>query len=956
MPIPGWGGGKSTLFFKAGASRFNFILLFVFFCLNADAQQTLCQEYGGIPIDITIGMSNPNGQLIVTFLSTLYPNGANLQNIKIRVNGILKVDRSLTLNNCTIELGPGSQIATDGPNTISSTNCRYYSCSRMWKGFLVKSAGTLLLLWGEIEDAEAAITMDDGAAASISGVMFDRNHIGIRNGSATVGPTAINFIFFGGNTFDCSSPLSPAQSSLNPAWTGTGFAGVYLNYVVGSFNSVLGGTGFQRMHFGFYLENSDVTISACWFQDMIKHPTILNSVNGIRSIGGALGVNYCYFNRFSSIGHGIWAEGSELNIINNNFTVFGRSAITSTKNVQADYLYIKDNTIAVTNSTPISGARVGISVDRNSVGNTGLTSFDVSGNIIDINGYFNNGNIQRGILITGTVPSLDIGLVSHNIITANTTVVYVQNGIEIMAGFPDRFRALDNNVTYNDHVNLDNGKRWGISMLYGTGINHRLQGNTCIANGGSNGQGYCGIHLEDMPNVTMCNNSVDNFEHGIHFFGGCPGLGFWDNTMNRHLRAAVRLQNNSNLLSNTPGFIGTHTRTGNRWPVLSTAMNNSSWNGQPFNRLIVPANLAPFSPTTFIPASFGTVAAGNETICQQPPTFGDEGGGILTDFDQWVKDGTSGFPTLSAWEARRQFMYKLMRFPELLLSDSTVNNFYQTQINTTSGKFAQVDFRYLQTVLQITNAENASSNLLAVQRNTLIEGLNSLGQTNGAVTPATTPSNSQIMAKKAMLDSWKTNLVSRNALKQEVFTHRLAKIQEAQQLLASIATSSVHESNWKIIEGIRLARYTGLGEDETSLDMLRAIAIQCPEIAGGSAVAALYMLPEVEIGLLRPDEQTGLAINCLAEPRGSNKEIKSRTGLLKLSPNPANDRFSIEFLGEESGVWEIISPQGKKVLHGRVSKTQALSVETTLLSEGVFIFVFTSSLGTRASEKFIVIK
>jgi hypothetical protein len=111
--------------------RFNAVLatlLISFGSLNA--QQTLCQTYGSNPANLVIGVpaaNNPNQQQSITFLSVLYPNGTTLQNQKIRINGVLKVDRNLTFDNCTVEFESGSQIVTDGSNAIVSFNSRFGS-------------------------------------------------------------------------------------------------------------------------------------------------------------------------------------------------------------------------------------------------------------------------------------------------------------------------------------------------------------------------------------------------------------------------------------------------------------------------------------------------------------------------------------------------------------------------------------------------------------------------------------------------------------------------------------------------------------------------------------------------------------------------------------------------------------------------------------------------------------
>jgi len=950
------GGGLAPRSIFSNKAILLLVLMLTLFKVSAQVQQTLCQQYGWTMANVTIGIP-ANPQQSVTFLSTV-PTGATYQNQKIRINGILKVDVAFNLNNCTVELEQGAQIVTDGAASINSTNSRYYSCGRMWQGFYIKTAGSIAMLFGEIEDAQAAVTLDDGAGAGITAVLFDRNHIGIRNGSATAGPVAVNLLFFGGNTFDCTSALAqPFHANLSPAYTGTGYAGIYLNTAVGSIPGFLMPNGFQNMHYGIAAENADVSVGSCFFRNMVQHPSMPNSINGIRTSGGALTAAFCQV-PFMPNGHGFFAEGTELDVHDNTFNVDGVSGITSLNNLLTDFIYVRNNTLTVQNNVLWwlgFASRLGILIDRNSrssAGNINLTSFDISGNNLTINGL-NAGVVnsldQVGILVRGPVPSLDIGLISNNIVNANTSIVHRQYGISVLAGLPDRYRVTGNTVTYNDPINLANGNRWAISMLYGTGINHRLQNNTCLALGGSNGQGYCGIHLEDMPNVTMCNNSVNEFEHGIHFFGACNGLGFWQNTMDDHLNSSVRLQDNTN--TNIQGFIGTHTRTANRWLLARFAKNNSTFAGFPQNRLILPQNILPFSPTLFV--NFGQVMAGAETVCIQPPTYGGEGGGEMTGYDHWVKEGASGASATSVWEAKKALMYKIMRFPELKTADATVNSFYDAEYTTTAGKFAQADHLFLQSVQLITESQNNSISTLTGQRNNILSQLYTLDESNSSLGALST---AQLEAKKALLDAWKANFSNRLALKQQLAAQRLISIQQAQQLLSGIATTTAQESNWKTIQTIRFNRALGLADNETSLNQLRGIAAQCPQTAGSSAIEAIYMLPIEEIAALLPDEQTGLSGNCAARPGERHIRTETTLNTLLVSPNPTKDWLSVEIPIECDGRWEVIDVQGRVSIKGRLAKTRTFLVETAALPEGVYVVTVTTTEGTRYAHKFLVSK
>jgi hypothetical protein len=677
-------------------------------------------------------------------------------------------------------------------------------------------------------------------------------------------------------------------------------------------------------------------------------------INGIRIFGGALNASFC---NFGQLNHGIWAEGAELNVNNCTFNVTGRSGITSTNNLNTDFIFVRNNTMTVQNT--FAGAldflKTGIRVDRNSrssAGNLNLASLDISANNITINGVGAGGanwRQQRGILVTAPFPSLDIGLISNNTITATSAIDHRQNGIEVQAGVADRFRILGNDVSYSQTLFFDGTLRWGISMLFGTGVNHRLQDNNSVGLGVNNRTGTCAIHLSDMPNVTTCNNSVDNFEHGFHFYGPCNGLGFWQNTMNRHFHS-VRVQNN--LQNNNVGFIGTHTRTANRWNFAISATNNSSWPSLaiPPNRLDVPQDALPFSPTIFTPFAFGMVAPGIETTCMQPPSEIER---ELTDYDKWAATGASGAGTASAWEEKRKLMYALLRFPALASQDASLSNFYNAELNTTLGKLAQSEYLFFSLVNQVTETQNNSLSVLSDQRASLLEQLQDMDEANNTSNPTAVPSPATAAAKQALLNTWKTNFSDRSALKQQIAAQRQAPIQQAQQLLANITTIAAQETNWKTILGIRLNQALGVAPGETALNQLRAIAAQCPDIAGGSAIAAIYMLPEDESAQLIPHEEVGLSGNCEG-PRSVSSVQTS--GVLKISPNPAQDRLLVELPTESSSSWDVFDLAGRKVKTGHVDQLRTFIIQTGEFQNGIYLLSVRTSDGNTHFYKFFISK
>jgi hypothetical protein len=747
---------------------------------------------------------------------------------------------------------------------------------------------------------------------------------------------------------------------LSPTPTATSYSGIYLNTAVGNFLSLGGSSQFRNMHFGIVSENSDVFAFNCHFENMVAYPSIPNTPNAIRTTGGSLTTNACSFDGILT--HGIWANASELNIFNNTFSVRGRTGINSTNNLNTDFVYIRNNTFTIQNNIPFGGPivtnRVGIRVDRNSrssAGNLNLASLDISGNSITMNGLAaGNPNAfqQRGIWVFGTLPSIDIGLVSNNTINANSglNMIHRQNGIEIESGRADRFRVLNNTVTYSDPTPQANGRRWAISMLNGTGINHRLQGNNTNAVG-NNGAGYCGFHLEDIPNVTMCSNTTGNYEHGIHFFGRCNGLGFWGNTMNDHSRNSIRVQNNTN--TNTMGFVGQHVRTSNRWNFAIRATDNSNWPPPSPNILVTPQNAIPFSTTVF--DLLITVIPGPETVCTQPPNFGNEGGDVFDAYDHWVKDGASGASPTAAWEAKWRLLYKLLRFPALQNTDPSVTAFFNANYNSSAGKFAQADFVFLQSVQQIAEPQNNAVSSLSAQRDSLLSQIHIMDESNGATPPTGAPTPSQVAAKQALLNAWRNNFNNRNGLKQQLLAQREASIVQALQVVEGIATSKTVEANWKALQIMQLKQALGVAP---GLNDLWDIAKQCPEAAGSSAITAIYMLPDKEMAKLLPDEQTGLVGNCAQSREEASADTRGAVvSPMLVSPNPTQGLLSVGLPEKTTKAnWDILDAQGQTRLQGLFEDGTAFMIQVDRLPDGVYFLSVSTIDGPRYAQKFIVHK
>ncbi|HET7745919.1 MAG TPA: hypothetical protein VFM29_01380 [Vicinamibacteria bacterium] len=89
---------------------------------------------------------------------------------------------------------------------------------------------------------------------------------------------------------------------------------------------------------------------------------------------------------------------------------------------------------------------------------------------------------------------------------------------------------VENNVV-SELVAMGNGNEWGI-YLWAAASNSTVRGNIVTDTTGVPGTGYSsGIRMGNTPRVAVIENSVTNFDYGIHYFGTATGA-YSRNTVN----------------------------------------------------------------------------------------------------------------------------------------------------------------------------------------------------------------------------------------------------------------------------------------------------------------------------------------------------------------------------------------------------------------------------------------
>lgn len=586
---------------------------------------------------------------------------------------------------------------------------------------------------------------------------------------------------------------------------------------------------------------------------------------------------------------------------------------------------------------------------------------DISNNILTIIGNNNNGTPpnafnQRGLYLRGVYPGLDIAQINGNNVNATSQGNHLLNAIEVWGGDvpADRYWINGNNVTYTNNVNQSFWRRWAISMLYVPGSNNAIRNNTCLVNNLLGA--YCGIHVEDVNNLRLCLNTTDNHEQGIHVYGRANAIGIFQNTMDDH-RHGFLLQNNAN--SGMNGFIGIQTRTANRWPGIYTgaaATNNSTWNNpnQP-NRFFIPMGAVP--PVQPVPATNGFAPQNGvgEFGCPLPPPANEE---LLGDWDSSVANGSGLQSGPQGWEQKRALMFKLRRYPGLLGEDAAVDNFYAANLNTPAGRYAEVDYAFLQAI-RLTESQNEQINVLAGQRDACLKHLLDWDASHPLTNEPLASFSSAATGRKVLLDALKTNWDSRAALKQQQAAQREAAIGQVLQLNADLTPEGENylcEYNWKTINAVRLNQALGTPPDVAALNQLRNIAGQCPEEAGSSAIIASQMLPRDEAIAYWPDEQLGLSGNCAHNRASGQGRVAAGGHSMSLSPNPVQEVLSVVLPEPARADWQIRSIHGGIVSEGHFEVASRFEINLAGLPAGAYVLWLYPEGAEPQTEKFIIVK
>ncbi len=761
-----------------------------------------------------------NNITITEAIAAGLPSGSTGQNLCIEDTLTIDQDYAFTGN---LYMGPDAAIVVDSLSTLELDGAHLQGCDFLWAGIIVQkprmNGGFSLISHNQtiIEDAKKGIDAANKVLLDITKTTFDRNYIGMNLVDVSISG-------FFGNTFDCTTPLTPPLDTTEAIGT-YGYVGI--NSLRGILHiGVAGATvnTFQNLRNGIFNEGAILTVENSVFYDLEKgvdEPYDYTGY-GIRHYGNSyapliqkgLG-STALFPTFDNCYTGVWASFSNVNVRSNRMNdMFIGVHIENSKN---GILQISHNEIDC----------FGIGI--NLLHNDPALSVDVVKNTIYVDQNSNTINSGWGMVvyenggeqINARITQNTIYLYQKNIgITLNTTNKYTVDENELFL-----VGTTANNVT---GIRVDNSTYCRISCNEVTG----------------SGKGV-GITSNYTSSTLFTCNTVENLTTGTAFDGASSGNELKNTVYNPPFSQGLLYEEDIQMMP-----IQSH--RGNRWELGSYGVAGAVHLGGGTNdyfglqRFDVHTTSTPYHPPTIaLPNSPGipTTAWFNFDPSGSPATCSPTSECSLLGFVPIKEEIRTNEEQLAVgdfantwsgglhWAAQWQ-LYKMLETAASIRDTSTVMATYFSNKGTAAlGRLYHLH-KNLDTLFQLLPTQRAALQQNLQQTDSLMEALiladSVLVNHPGSAVPGLTK---QLLAQCDSLLTLSENLVDTLQLERAAFRDSLY-IENV-----SISDTAVYQSNEKWVNGIYLNNLLpdSVGMDSLQADTLYNIALQCPEY-GGPAV------------------------------------------------------------------------------------------------------------------------
>ena len=480
-----------------------------------------------------------------------------------------------------------------------------------------------------------------------------------------------------------------------------------------------------------------------------------------------------------------------------------------------------------------------------------------------------------------------------------------------------------------------------------------------------------GIYGFMSPMVTWSCNKVHSLSLGFQFDGGCESEG--------NFRGNIMEDNDLGLLMRGGSAIDKQSVTGNFWTntVAPGTLGQARHEGNLFNVLQSPFEALPSSSQTPDPITFLDPDGENLTAddwfdlntstpysCDDPVTqlnkcgfvmFTDDGGTSEGDGDIATGGGTGG--DVKEWMSKRYLFGKLQRHPALKVPGSVFETFYNNELGTTVGKFADIDSR----IEGLFTIDPVSMSLFRQNQDAASIKLDSLKTVDSLLLTVTGNDSLALLATRAtLLDEIDVLSATGQSLLNTIQAQQATEATFIKIDNDAILVTAVYEQNEKTVNDILLGMflYGNTVPSISEADVLQPIADQCP-LVGGDAVFTARSLLTLTGDVTNYDDE----VNC-AGVGGRSRSAGEKTetvNTFKLFPNPAKDLVTLEWTGDfkssAEGQLLMFDQRGKQILNREIDLTsQSVSLETSGFSPGLYLFEVRQDGRTLFSEKLVLVK
>ncbi|MEO6037020.1 MAG: hypothetical protein ABIQ93_01320 [Saprospiraceae bacterium] len=455
---------------------------------------------------------------------------------------------------------------------------------------------------------------------------------------------------------------------------------------------------------------------------------------------------------------------------------------------------------------------------------------------------------------------------------------------------------------------------------------------------------------------------------GFHFFNTCSPSVFGGNIMGHHQRSTISSTGaTAGLLMEAQSVIGPQFCRHNKFTLPTYTPDDGAWHKGSFadfiaSRFDYNPTITQETPVPVSPSSGWFLINTSDPLCTDSTSgyhCGESGHGYkdflgedelaLIEENQMLYDPSS---EAYAWEARRNLLAKLLRYPGLKSLYPAAQVFFDQQIGSSAGQFAQWNKQIDQAMLIEPNQlETLQQNRSQVS--SLTEELDQLDATLTTPEAVTNADSSFFAARAVLLGQIKSLAVEESALTAAIELLRTPALASIAETLETLPHTAPYEQNQVFLNSLAVKKARAEAFSEEDYDLLRTIAAQCPDIVGTTRDRAMDYLPVGDPA--RIIRETRDEPNCLEERKIQSERVETASTELTLSPNPVESTLSVDFRSPFSGKIQVFALTGRTALWSAdIQFEKYITIPAQQLGSGAYILMATDISGHRTVQKFAV--